>query len=291
MFGVEAALITSGLSAIHLAGGLMLGRWLWKDPKPRWAIQNGQRRAEHLASRLQDLRDLLDREAHVSELKQICQTLNQLQAPAARQMAALLAEAVERLNHDNRQIQEQVASLCSTLVPPSRTSQITVESAQPLAAPRVGAGAKSRVTASHETAPVAVLESPYGSAGLRGEQIGQQVLEHLRGLPSSSDGSELSGRYPYPRVLLIAPYLGSALPDESRFAMVPCHDISTTGISFYWPRRPAFDYVVVGLGEEPGGVKKPNVTYYTARVEHVRAVDSASGKYLLGCQFIGRVTI
>ncbi len=49
----------------------------------------------------------------------------------------------------------------------------------------------------------------------------------------------------------IAPMDGEQLPLRSSFEEVLCHDISISGFSFYYPRRPEFTYLTVALGQPP----------------------------------------
>ncbi len=82
----------------------------------------------------------------------------------------------------------------------------------------------------------------------------------------------------------MAPYDHTGLPSRSRFQRVYCQDLSSSGISFFWPRIPDFEYIVMAL--ETAG---PPI-YLTARVASVRPAPSHPNHLLVGCQFTGRVT-
>lgn len=83
----------------------------------------------------------------------------------------------------------------------------------------------------------------------------------------------------------IAPMYGSVMPTPSQFFEVNCVDISAGGISFYLDRTPDFKTLLVALGREQ------DPTYFTATVRRcVRECDEhGRTRYLIGCQFMGRV--
>lgn len=92
-----------------------------------------------------------------------------------------------------------------------------------------------------------------------------------------------SPRRPYRYRQLIAP-CGEQMPAAEDFIEVDCADISAGGLSFYYPERPAFSQVIVALGQAPF------LTHFKAKV--VRVVDlsnEAENRFLVGCQFTGRV--
>jgi hypothetical protein len=92
-----------------------------------------------------------------------------------------------------------------------------------------------------------------------------------------------SPRHPYNTAQWVAPCFGHTPPERHEFRQVRCRDISTSGISFYWPTPPDYDRVVVRLGAGPNAIE------VTARVVRFEPVDGGSGAaYVVGCQFTGR---
>jgi hypothetical protein len=90
-------------------------------------------------------------------------------------------------------------------------------------------------------------------------------------------------RFSFPVVQMMAHYDRNGLPSRDRFQQVRCQDISSSGISFFWPRIPEFEYIVINL--ETSG---PPI-HVTARVTSVRPVPNQPGQLLVGCQFTGRL--
>ena len=69
-------------------------------------------------------------------------------------------------------------------------------------------------------------------------------------------------RQPLDAVQRIAPWNGSAVPDEADFFEVMCRDVSSTGISFLLSTRPSFESFVIALGSSS------NLTLVAAEVVH-----------------------
>jgi PAS domain S-box-containing protein len=115
------------------------------------------------------------------------------------------------------------------------------------------------------------------------------VLDELLGLQNLTeeiyDGNQRAyPRRPYPYVQRIAPWSGGRLPPQRAFVEVLCRDICSTGVSFFFPRRPNFDRVVVSLG--PADKK----VYVIAEVRHVANINVDSRPaFAVGCQFLARV--
>jgi len=70
-------------------------------------------------------------------------------------------------------------------------------------------------------------------------------------------------RKPFPTVQRIAPYDGSAMPDEKKFFQVQCRDLSNGGVSFLMAARPTFNALVIGFNTGPD-----TITYVAAEVAH-----------------------
>jgi hypothetical protein len=92
-----------------------------------------------------------------------------------------------------------------------------------------------------------------------------------------------SARSPYHREQRIAPYFAQDELDPTDFCPVFCIDISATGMSFFWPRVPAFQAFVVRLGDgEP----------YVDMIASVRwhSPQSTAAGYIIGCEFTGQMS-
>ncbi len=81
---------------------------------------------------------------------------------------------------------------------------------------------------------------------------------------SELDESERRGarRRPFSSQQRIAVRRELAIPDESEFFDVRCHDLTRGGFSFFRPTRPDFDSLVAEFGTPP------EVIYVAARVSH-----------------------
>jgi PAS domain S-box-containing protein len=105
---------------------------------------------------------------------------------------------------------------------------------------------------------------------------------------ASKSGAELrtSPRLTYRYKQWIAPIYGRTMPSPSQLFQVTCENISAGGIAFYLENAPAFDHLVVGLGQPP------DMTYFRARTVRVmeRELDGRR-HFLVGCRFTGRVDL
>ena len=113
----------------------------------------------------------------------------------------------------------------------------------------------------------------------------QQTADSLVALMSAADPGERreSERHSFPAVQRVAPCRGTAVPTEADFHLVRCHDLSTSGISFYWPTSPNFDQVIVAL------VSPQGTTRVLARVMFHGPQAGHQGQYLIGCRFVRRL--
>ena len=93
-------------------------------------------------------------------------------------------------------------------------------------------------------------------------------------------------RQPFPSVQCIAPIVDGRVPHESDMAEVYCHDISTSGLSYYAACVPTSEQLLVKL-------TVPNkVTYLTAQLAHCMPIaDGGEAAFLVGIRFTGRVDI
>jgi hypothetical protein len=98
-----------------------------------------------------------------------------------------------------------------------------------------------------------------------------------------NDDRRRAKRFAYPVVQLMAQYDRNGLPARDQFRQVQCRDVSSSGISFLWPRIPDFEYVVIALDTNGPPI------HVTARVASVRPAPERPGQLLIGCQFTGRL--
>jgi hypothetical protein len=111
--------------------------------------------------------------------------------------------------------------------------------------------------------------------------------DRLVALLSATGGGDRreSQRYSFPVVAGAAPCWGAAAPTEADFQVVCCHNLSTLGISFYWPTVPNFDQVIVSLALPHGTLK------LLARVIFHRLQAGHEGQHLIGCRFVRRADV
>ena len=101
----------------------------------------------------------------------------------------------------------------------------------------------------------------------------------------ASDERRSSQRFAYRTVQAVAPYDGTQLPTSAMFQRVLCHDLSSCGISFVWPRVPEFEQVIIKLAARSG------VFYVVASVVSHRPLNNSKRGVLVGCKFLNRVCI
>jgi len=106
----------------------------------------------------------------------------------------------------------------------------------------------------------------------------------IEALPSPAERRH-SQRWPFPETQLLGPCGSWGLPKIYMFCEVRCHDLSQSGVSFFLPRPATFEQAVIGLG------KQPNITYLLVRLTHCKEHAGEKKQYLVGCQFLNRVTI
>jgi CheY-like chemotaxis protein len=92
-------------------------------------------------------------------------------------------------------------------------------------------------------------------------------------------------RQPYLKTELLAACSPGELPSPSMFREVVCHEICTTGISFFLPRPPGFQLAVITLGKSTDKISM------LIRVVHcTEHDDTGHQRYLVGGQFERRVS-
>jgi hypothetical protein len=116
------------------------------------------------------------------------------------------------------------------------------------------------------------------------EGVADAVERVMAGMPDAT-GNERRGakRFQFPVVQCMAQYDRTGLPSRDRFQPIRCQDLSTSGVSFFWPQIPDFEYVVIGLDTDD------SLIHLSARVTSVRPAPDQPGQLLVGCQFTGRI--
>ena len=91
--------------------------------------------------------------------------------------------------------------------------------------------------------------------------------------------------YAYDCVQTIIPWSPDDAPPALECGIaVRCHDISGKGISFFWPRPPQFEHVIISLGSDH------DLLFMSAQVmRFVPAERDGAAMYLVGCQFMRRM--
>ncbi len=91
-------------------------------------------------------------------------------------------------------------------------------------------------------------------------------------------------RHQYNCIQLLADFDGNSMPAQADFRKVNCQDISATGFSYFSPRKPDTDHVIVALGAIP-------FMFYVAQVMHANPVNNdGMVEYLVGCRLKNRFT-
>ena len=111
---------------------------------------------------------------------------------------------------------------------------------------------------------------------------GLRPFQQLGQTPGSDRRQKPRRAYPY--IQLIAPMKDDRLPVRSAFSEVLCHDISASGFSFFAPQPPPTDCAGRGLWHPQ------HVHLSQAHVVHCRRTEDG-GKFLIGCQYTGRVQV
>jgi len=108
---------------------------------------------------------------------------------------------------------------------------------------------------------------------------------HETQAPQTGPEQRSSPRREFHYYQLIAPVFGQRMPLRKEFFPVECRDISAGGISFVTEQRPDFEELVVILGRAPAE------SYFSARVVRVSQETRGKKLFVVGCKFIGRVTL
>lgn len=125
-----------------------------------------------------------------------------------------------------------------------------------------------------------------------------------------SDSMERRGerRHAFRVLQRIAPWDGNGFPDWSKFVEVICHDLTRSGFSFLFPRKPDFPTLVAEFGTRPNLLYvlaevihcQPVLQYPSGMVERTGREDGPAGDshgrsgeavaaMLVGCRFVDRL--
>jgi hypothetical protein len=116
------------------------------------------------------------------------------------------------------------------------------------------------------------------------EGVADAVERAIAGLPKAGTNERRGAkRFQFPVVQCMAQYDRTGLPSRARFQPIRCQDISKSGLSFFWPRIPDFEYIVIGLDTGEACI------HLSARVTSVHRAPDQPGQLLVGCQFTGRI--
>jgi hypothetical protein len=180
---------------------------------------------------LADLNRCVQESDHVSDQ---CATLAKL-GGAWESLPAELAIAIDRLTKTTAGLAAQLRQVQEPAI--GKAQKCGDSRGQPAEGTMLRA--PMRLTAVEEEESASVL--------LTSEQISDAVGQR-RKIDDSAHDAE-SKRYPYDCYQQLATWTsGDPPPIMEQFAKVRCHDISVSGISFFWPRVPDFESVIVSIG-------------------------------------------
>lgn len=108
------------------------------------------------------------------------------------------------------------------------------------------------------------------------------ALQAAADAEKSADERRQASRTSYVTMQFIAPYDGVNLPHQTDLQLVPCVDLSPSGISFVCREPPTFETLIVLLGKVP-------MKGFIAKVRNVVELAGSSGLYKVGCQLQDRV--
>jgi hypothetical protein len=92
-------------------------------------------------------------------------------------------------------------------------------------------------------------------------------------------------RRPYPVKQLVAFHEESEVPTQEMFQEVLCRDLSTWGISFYFAGPPSASHCTIALG------RASRLLYVAAKVIHYEPYAGPNHEWVIGCQFLNRVSL
>ncbi|MCI0627616.1 MAG: hypothetical protein L0387_39200, partial [Acidobacteria bacterium] len=142
---------------------------------------------------------------------------------------------------------------------------------------------RTEVKAEPEAAAPAIVNDTSPAASLTTEQM-SDVMGGRKILGDSTLGLEMR-RYPYDCQQHLSPWReGEGIPTLDQLEKVRCHEISVSGISFFWPDEPDFEEVVVSIGT---GDK---LIFMQAELSQHKAVCMhREVQFLVSCKYLRRL--
>jgi hypothetical protein len=168
-----------------------------------------------------------------------------------------------------------------------RMARISSSVTQAIACPALAV--PSEATAVDEVASAAEIAETSDASSSRSQDRDLTCAEiaaltDLAGRPADSDGDMTKRRYVYDCQQTVYAWND----DDAAAAIAPgvgvrCHDIAMQGVSFFWPDAPAFERLIISLGNPQ------NPLYMAADVVQSKAVYvRGEVLFIVGCRFTGR---
>ena len=265
---------TAGLLLLGLAIGYRLGLQAAPEMYPTAWHENGLPVAREL------LPQILECEQTGNVLLGNGLLLHQAAARQGDTVPRELSAAIEQLNANTRLLADQLNHLREQADP----DRLPIAQTKQLASEIV-------------PAPSATM-SPQQASGFLNKEASNAVAvsgglltaEEVQSLGNSTDGEPVEfcdhakRRFPYRCQQFVSVVEAGDTSRKGQPVAVWCHDISVTGISFFWPDQPQFERLIISVGQPDrpilmqAQVMQSKVVYMLGDV-----------RYLLGCRFTGRL--
>lgn len=108
-------------------------------------------------------------------------------------------------------------------------------------------------------------------------------LERAGPCPRGQPERRKSERVPFSYLGMAAPFDGIRLPPEAAFCQVLCRNISSTGIEFLSPTKPAGEHVMIRLPHPQGH----SIAVASKIVFWLDGSGNAAYPFVVGCKFVG----
>lgn len=138
--------------------------------------------------------------------------------------------------------------------------------------------------AATEQQPLKIADVAAASATCFTPEQMSDVMGGRKNLGESTFGLETK-RYPYDCFQQMAPWHDAEpTPTLDQFSKVRCHEISVSGISFFWPQAPDFESVIISIGT---GDK---LIFMQAQVcTHKAVFKHNEVSFLIDCRYLRRM--
>ena len=129
--------------------------------------------------------------------------------------------------------------------------------------------------------------SGHDSINRRGSWIlgENQEVTTTENCPDRREERRAEPRRVYPITQQVAFHDESKVPTKEMFQAVLCHDISTSGISFYLSGPPDSNHCTLALG------RAPRLIYVAAEVVHYGPYEGPNQEWVIGCRFLKKVSL